>query len=154
MGQRGPPKKPGKLHRDNGTYRPSRHGGPAIRVELPEPPAGLSPGAMAHWHVLGRQLSDAGLITALDGLALRLLCESAAEYIEAHEAMREQGFTSDTEKGNTIQNPMVGVRNKLWAQVRVMAKEFGMTPASRTGLQSEAKQDDEDVRDILGFKTA
>jgi P27 family predicted phage terminase small subunit len=154
MGARGPARKPAKLHQDNGTFRPGRHGGPALRVEVPDPPAGLSPGAMAQWHVLGRQLADAGLITALDGLALRLLCESAAEYIEAHEQMREQGYTDTTEKGNRIQNPTVGVRNKLWSQVYTMARQFGMTPSARTGLHAESKQEDDDVATILGFRTA
>jgi P27 family predicted phage terminase small subunit len=147
-------KKPAQHHRKNGNFRPSRHGGPALRVQLPEPPPDLSPGAAAHWHVVGKMLEEAGLVTALDSLMLRLLCESAAMYVEAHDQVRNHGFTETTDKGNVIQNPVVGVRNKLWTQVYTMAKQFGMTPVSRTGLHAESKQEDDDVATILGFRTA
>ena len=148
MGARGPAKKPAELHKRNATYRPDRYGGPSLRVELSEPPPDLSPGAAAHWHVIGRQLVDAGLISNIDGLMFRMLCESSALYIEAHDAVREMGLEMAVKKG------IVSARNKFLTQAYTLAKQFGMTPSARTGLHVESKQEDGDVAAILGFKTA
>jgi P27 family predicted phage terminase small subunit len=152
MGSRGPAKKPAQSHKKNGTYRADRHGGVGLRAELPMAPADMSPQASAHWAVIGRELSDAGLISGIDRTAFRMLCESMAIYLEAMDEIREKGMIAYTDKGFPIQHPAIGIRNTAWTQIVAACKQFGMTPSSRTGLHLETKQEDDDINGILGLR--
>lgn len=150
MGARGPAKKPTALHKRNGTYRPGKHGGPALRVELPESPPDMCPVAVAQWNIIGRQLAEAGLVSTIDQTALRMLCESMALYLESCDLIKTEGLVVG---GKTkYQHPAVGIRNKAWAQIVTVARQFGMTPSARTGLHLESKQEDDDVSKILNLK--
>ena len=153
MGSRGPAKKPAATHKRNGTYRPGKHGGPALKVQLPDAPPDLSPVAAAQWAVIGRELAEAGLISGIDRTAFRMLCESIAVYLDAMDELRNRGLVvSCGDKGYLMPNPAVSVRNAAWTQIVAACKQFGMTPSSRTGLHLESKQDDDDVANILGLK--
>lgn len=55
----------------------------AVKPRLPAVPAHLPPTAKAEWRRIGRQLADAGLLTALDTTALALYCEAYARWLEA-----------------------------------------------------------------------
>lgn len=137
MGKRGPPKTPAATHKARGTYRDDRHSGPSLSVEIPMAPADMKPRAKALWNVVTKELHHAGLIARLDQLTLRLMCESWCLYLDACEMIDAQGITISTDKGNMCQHPAVGTRNKAWAQVVAIAKQFGMTPSSRTGIVFE-----------------
>ena len=61
------------------------------------------------------------------------LCLEAGEIVEA--AARDGvKFIATTDKGNVIQHPAVGVRNKAWERVVKLARQFGMTPSARAGM--------------------
>ena len=153
MTKPGPRKKPAPIHKARGTFKPSRHGGPALPVEIPDMPPDLPPTAQAVWKVIVRELEEAGIVSRIDRTALALLCESVWLYKEAMDDIHENGISSLTDKGNKIQNPAVGVRNKAWAQIVKLCQEFGMTPSARTGLHVSVTGDDEDeAADIIGFK--
>lgn len=153
MGSRGPTKKPATLHKRNGTYRPGKHGGPALKVQVPDAPPDISPIAAAQWAVIGRELADAGLISGVDRTVFRMLCESIAVYLEAMDELREHGLVIKAGKNDYLMpNPAVSIRNTAWVQIVAACKQFGMTPSSRTGLKVESKQDDDDVSGILGLR--
>ena len=74
-------------------------------------------------------------------------------YHEAQDNIVSKGLLIETTNGNIIQNPSVGIRNKAWLQIVKICQQFGMTPSSRTGLKSGAREEgDSGVADILGFK--
>lgn len=153
MGSRGPAKKPAAAHKRNGTYRPGKHGGPALKVEVPIAPPDLSPVAAAQWAVIGAELAAAGLIATIDRTAFRALCESIAVYLDAMDEIAKNGLIIRVGKNKyPMQNPAVSIRNNTWTQIVTACKQFGMTPSSRTGLHVESKQDDDDVSGILGLK--
>ena len=73
-----------------------------------------------------------GLLTDVDRAALAAYCQAWARWIEAEEAIREHGMVVETDKGNLIQSPYVGIANQAMKQMRAFLVEFGMTPSSRS----------------------
>lgn len=141
MGKRGPKPKPSSLQRMQGTYRADRRRGEPVAVSAParKPPwvKGL---AAKHWGTIAPWLKRSNLLTSLDAVACGLLCDALADYLEAGEVVEQAAveggvkFVATTDKGNIIQHPAVGVRNKAWERAVKLLREFGMTPSARAGL--------------------
>ena len=141
MGRRGPKPTPSEQLKRQGRYRADRRKNepepPAEKVAMPE---WVSEQAQAHWRAIAPWLEESGLLTVLDTVALGLMCDAMAEYLEAGEVVEEAAntdgvkFVATTEKGNIIQHPAVGVRNKAWDRVVKLLREFGMTPSARAGM--------------------
>lgn len=152
MGERGPKRRPTELLKGQGSWR----GKARDKVEpkptkgIPRRPTWLRPEAAKYWPELAKVLSEMGVLTLADKTGLALLCEPLADYLMARDvveaAAEKEGvmFISTTEKGNVIQHPAVGVMNKAWERVVKMLREFGLTPASRAGLQVEKPPGDQD----------
>jgi len=153
MGRRRRRKLPAAIHKKRGTFKPSRHAGPELAIEMPQMPPDLAPKAQAAWNVIGAKLLAAGLIADLDQLALRMLCESVELYLDAADIVREQGLVAGGGGSGMYQHPAVGIRNRAWAQIVKLCGEFGMTCAARTGLHIESKDPSTDeVAKILGLR--
>ncbi len=156
MGRRGPAPKPIETHKRQGTYRPERHGRLVLPVELPDAPADLHPTAAAAWNIIGGHVKTAGVIARVDLYALRLLCESIKLYLDAQDEIEERGVTliemSTVGNEKTVINPAVRVRSQVWREIVKLLTQFGMTPASRTGLtagEPGGGPDDDRIRAIL-----
>lgn len=133
------PRKPVQHHKATGNFRPSRHGNVSLPVEIPPMPADLPPVAQATWNIVSEQLRRAGLVARIDLHALRLLCDSMDLYFQASDEVREFGVTLQqfTAEGmeRRVVNPAVRVRSDSWRQVTLLLKQFGMSPAARTGIR-------------------
>jgi len=119
-------------------------------------PPDLSPTAQGAWNTITQGLEQAGLVSNVDGAALRLLCESWETYLEAGDDVRRNGiltpFTNKSGATNKVVNPAMRVRNDAWKQIYSMLRQFGLTPSSRNGLSVTERTDDGDsLADILGF---
>ena len=137
MGDRGPAAKPRSQHQQDGTYRADRHGSGTLPVEIPGKPGDLTPVASAAWNTITKHLESAGLVSSIDGHAIRLLCESWELYLDACEKIAADGLIvqSVTKAGtNDVPNPAIRIRDAAWKQVYLMLRQFGMTPSARTGL--------------------
>jgi P27 family predicted phage terminase small subunit len=127
-------KKPIEEHILQGTYRQDRHGKCGLAIEIPKCPTGMTPGARTHWRRQAKLLNEAGIISHIDGLALRLLAESIDLYLSAGAKLEAHGLIAKTSNGNVIQSPFLSIRNSAWEQIVKLAGQFGLTPADRTGL--------------------
>jgi len=141
-----------KQHKKDGTYRASRHKTVPLAVSIPPMPPDMSPAAQAQWHTITQLLFSAGYITDLDGVSMRLLCESIEIYVMALDDVRENGITLQTQKG-CMQNPALGAKNTAWKQIHTICKQYGMTAIARTGLAGN-ENPDEDETDTLLFGLA
>ena len=94
----------------------------------------MTPRARTHWRRLTKLLNEAGIISHIDGLALRLLAESIDLYLTAGEKLGAHGLIAKTTNGNVIQSPFLSIRNRTWEQIVKLAGQFGLTPADRTGM--------------------
>lgn len=80
-----------------------------------------------------------GVLTLADGKALELLCDAYAEYREARSVCEREGMTyeSVSEHGSMWRaRPEVAIASDAWRRIASMLREFGLTPSSRTKVQT------------------
>lgn len=145
MGKRGPKPEPKALKVFKGTRfkrQDSVEPGPA---SLPEPPEWLGLHGRAKWAEVGPHLAAVGLFAVIDGGALAQYCGAWDEFHDADELVRENGLTYESDKGNIIANPAVGIRQKARQAIRQWGGEFGLSPAARVSLPSAPAGMDDDM---------
>jgi P27 family predicted phage terminase small subunit len=128
--------KPTAMKLVKGTLRSSRTNPdePKLQCCLPPCPPHLTDLAKDEYNRLGRKLVKAGIMTALDEIALAALCQSWAQYIEATEDIEKNGLSTPGATGADKLNPSVTAANVFLTTVRSLLAEFGMTPASRSRI--------------------
>lgn len=148
MGQRGPQKSPTAIEvlRGNPGKRELNKNEPKFEKgdEVPPPPAFLSAYAKKEWKRLAPVLYKNGLLTKADYSALAAYCQNYHRWIEAEKEIRKwNGLTYKDEKGKSVVIPEISVANDAMQNMLRFAKEFGMTPASRTGVTAEQSVESE-----------
>jgi P27 family predicted phage terminase small subunit len=111
---------------------------------LPSPPDFLCEVARAEWERVAADLYKVGLLTQLDRAALAAYCSAYARYVKAEQALLRMaaedpvngGLMITTTHGNVVQNPMLGIARRAKADALRAAAAFGMTPASRSGVEA------------------
>ena len=148
MGKRGPAPKPTnlKILQGNPSKRPLNEKEPNFECseEILNPPPFLSRYAKKEWKRIVPLLKRNGVITDADINTLAAYCQSYHRWVEAEKEIRKHGLVAYTDKGNVIQRPEVGVANKAMEQMVRYAKEFGLTPSSRTSLHADNPEEQED----------
>lgn len=158
MGQAGPAGKSIAEHKRHGTYRQDRHGNVDLPNEPPPMPGDIGPRAQVFWRQMIENAEFAGVLSRVDGPALRLMAESWEVYLDAQEELSRNGIvvTQVTQAGeNSKANPAIVIRNQAWKQIIDGLRQFGMTPASRHGMhisgESGQTEGERDVAAILGI---
>lgn len=140
MGRRGPPPKPTvlKLLTGNPGKRKlnRREPKPKSAPRPPSPPSFLGKLAKEEWRRVVPELHRLGLLTKLDRAALAAYCQSWARYIEADKVITDHGMTFMTDKGYVCQRPEVTIAQKERSQMKQFASQFGLTPASRSSINT------------------
>ena len=139
MGRRGPAPMPSTLKRLRGETRPSRLNDrePLPRRSVPRPPADLDPAAKLIWRRTVREM-PAGMITAVDADALACYCEAVMRYRQAASLLaRSALLIRGARAGDLIANPLDRVTRGWADQIRLFARELGLTPSARAGLRME-----------------
>ena len=103
---------------------------------------GWGEGAKAEWGGQANLLEREGRIALIDRGALALYCAAWGELVEASAYVQEHGSVVITDKGNAIQHPMVGVRNKSRDAAVKIGSLFGFSPSARVGLATPKKEKD------------
>lgn len=153
MGARGPAGKPTELRKLQGNpgkrALPKGEARPGVRGRVPGAPRWLGEEARREWRRIAPGLHRAGLLTEIDGVALGMLCEALAVYHEAKKAVAVGGLVVVSDKGNSYQNPALGLMNSARADVLRYAREFGMTPAARSRISLDAPTEEPSLADLL-----
>jgi P27 family predicted phage terminase small subunit len=84
------------------------------------------------------------MLTEVDLAAISVYCQSYGRWVEAEKLVKAKGLTTTTDKGNVIQRPEVGIANTAMRDIISFAKEFGMTPSSRSNIKVDDTLDKED----------
>jgi P27 family predicted phage terminase small subunit len=116
---------------------------PKFTREAPEPPDWLSGEGLAEWHriVPGLELLD--LLKVEDQAMLATLCETYGRFIDAVRTYRLEGTTIvNPDSGNVRRHPAVGIAEAAAAQLKSLAAEFGLTPASERHMSPSAPVED------------
>jgi P27 family predicted phage terminase small subunit len=139
MGRRGPVAQPAslKLLRGNPGRRKISKSEPVVPLGTPEAPAFLSPTERQEWDRIVPLLMAAGLLTELDRAVVSLYCVAYARWLDAEAHLRQFGTVVRKVRGGQGPSPYLRVANTAYAQMRALANELGLSPASRSRLRVE-----------------
>lgn len=153
MGKRGPRKTPTTVLKLRGSWRAKqRRGEPAPEVAVPECPEWLDAIGQAEWERIVPELVADGLLAKRDLAALAGYCASYAEMVRCEQQRAElDGDYFETEFGPRM-HPVVKQLHEARRLVRQFLAEFGLSPATRAGVQAE-KQTKNALQDFAAKRT-
>ena len=141
MGRRGPQPTPTAVLEARGSWRAAaRKGEPQPKVMVPDCPAWVSDLGREYWDEVAGMLAELGVMTEADRHPLALMVDALARYVAARAMVTTDGVldeakaTYTTEGGAVCQHPAVNQMNKAMDQTMRLAREFGLTPSSRSGI--------------------
>ena len=116
-----------------------------VENKIPKCPDTLtSPVAQKEWRRMARLMGSMGLLTALDLRAFEGYCSAYARWIEAEEFISKHGMVYKTPKGMLAAVPHVQIAAANLRLVREFSNEFGLTPSSRSRMNTSSGNDDDD----------
>jgi P27 family predicted phage terminase small subunit len=114
-----------------------------------EPPYALSPDAREVWDFTLAQLRGMRLAHASDRDALVCYCEAVVTHRKATAGLAA-GLLLRTSNGRAyMRNPLIATQRDSAALVRILAREFGLTPSARSDIHVGGKHDDRDGAERL-----
>ena len=144
------------------------HNRPKPPTERPTCPKHLSKKAKKEWRRVIAGLEAQGLVTKLDRAMLAAYCQAYGRWEEAEEMItqtgsliyqtgvttktvqKKNGDVETTKKGGyPIISPYVSVANKAMEQMHKFGVEFGMSPASRTRIDTGKGGGEDDLLEQL-----
>jgi P27 family predicted phage terminase small subunit len=81
-------------------------------------------------------LEGMGIIARPHTVALALLVDAIADFIDFTSRAGQVDPTVVTQNGGVMQHPLIGMKNQAWSRVLQALREFGMTPSSLTNVRS------------------
>jgi len=141
MGERGPVRTPTRIRVLHGESRPSQ-----VNHNEPQPggaprmPPGMGKGGRSVWRRVIRDFGHTGVLTAADADVLRSYCDAVARYEQAAILLEEMGpVVRGARKGELVKNPLHQIVRDNAVLMRALARELGLTPSARTGLNAKDK---------------
>lgn len=111
-------------------------------LKINRPPEHLDDVATAEWQRVAKLLKKAGMLDAMDGVALEIYATNYSRFLSAEEELAKRGtvIRTRTKNGTYYYQPSPYLTVSKQAQEIMMrvAGEFGLTPASRTRLPAKA----------------
>lgn len=151
-----PPKTPTHLRAVKGfpDKRPVNHDEPMPKNGFHQPPEYFTDEEKGWYMDMCQELNRWGVITELDSRAAEMLTVAYSEFRVARREVEANGSLTYIELGAQGQeklkpHPAVGIADAAWKKFRAMATEFGMTPASRSKVNSVKKEEDTSATDDL-----
>lgn len=142
-----------------GTDQPVRMSGDSDLMEpvskLPSTPGWLNKSGRKMYRTLGQSMVAAGILNELNVVPFSMLCNEIGKYVELSNDIKVEGYTHtwDDEKNNRTvitANPKVKQASDSLKNAKVLASEFGMTPASLAKIASmiNTKEDKDPYEDF------
>jgi len=110
---------------------------PLVEVTIPDPPDYLVDEEIDIFVTTAGKLARMRVMTEADVDALAIYCVNFFRWKEATQKVREIGMIIKSPKGYLIQNPYLAIANKAQKCCMDILTEFGLTPSSRTRVQSQ-----------------
>lgn len=123
---------------------------PQASDKYPSRPKVMSKKGSQQWDFVCGLIDEMGLLSRTDTIAIQLLCEAYADYLNAIEAINKNGgetYQTQTSRGKgvIVRNiPAVRQRNDADYRIRSWLNEFGMTPSARSRVRGNGKNSEED----------
>jgi P27 family predicted phage terminase small subunit len=102
----------------------------------PVMPTDMSAGAKVVWRRVMTAYGQNRVITDADRDTLRIYCEAVDRYITAQKLYQDTGpLVRGARRGELVKNPVHQIVRDNAVLARAMARELGLTPSARAGLQ-------------------
>lgn len=130
---RGRKPKPQQQHKREGTFRPDRHSPDSFQpTGLPECPSHLNDEAKAEWGRLVAELRP--VLAKVDRAILAAFCQVWSRLVEAEMQVAATAAVIKTTTGEAKVNPWLRIADECRKQLKTLASELGLTPASRSRI--------------------
>lgn len=145
-----------RLLQGNPGKRPLNTAEPKPAPKIPSPPDHIKGEARKEWFRISKQLHELGLLTEIDRAALAAYCVAWGRWVEAEEQLTKYGTViKSPDKGWLVQSPYLSIANRAMDQMAKLLAEFGMSPSSRSRVQSVKAQDmGDEMEGLLGRNRA
>ncbi len=120
---------------------------------LPRCPRHVKGEARREWFRVLRDYGLTGAITRADRAALAAYCLLYARSIQVEALLEGCPLAIKTANGY-IQNPLVRIADRTYAEMRAYAVEFGMTPSSRSRVQVPGEVEEDEFTKYLRERDA
>ncbi len=154
MGRRGPSKTPTGVKLAQGETRPSRVNflEPTPRRAMPRMPKDMDDRAKAVWRHVVREMAQTEILTAADADVLRCYCEAVSQYQTAMRMLVSSSpLVRGARSGDLIKNPLHQIVRESRDAVRLFARELGLSPSARAGLNIQADGASGDMATEIGL---
>jgi P27 family predicted phage terminase small subunit len=101
----------------------------------PEQPEWLTAAAAEIWQRLVPDLAAMGTVFRCDELVLAAYCEAGARLQTSADMVARTGLVIRDRDGNARKNPAVAMERDATADVRMLARELGLSPSARSGIR-------------------
>lgn len=118
--------------RASGSKHAAGRNDPTLALGHPNIPSFIDDDALPHWQRCVEVLGARGVLTVGDGLAVGMLADALAQYVAAKAILAREGMIANGSTGNVIAHPAYKMMVSAWDRMFKIARECGMTPASRT----------------------
>jgi P27 family predicted phage terminase small subunit len=152
LGRRGPAPTPTKVKILRGETRPSRvnYREPLPSSDAPKMPPDMDPEAKAVWRRVASSMGHTGVIRVPDSDILRCYCEAVSRYAGAARLYAGSGPLV-RHAGSLVKNPLHQVVRDDGEQIRLFARELGLSPSARAGLRVEPEHGFGSIDPVLGL---
>lgn len=107
--------------------------GPKFVRQAPLPPSHLSEDALWLWQQIAHQMGTLGILKAIDGASMEVLCETFARWRDAVRMRQASGMLAMNSQGQ-VTAPWVGIEERAGREFRAWCAEYGITPAAERNL--------------------
>jgi P27 family predicted phage terminase small subunit len=101
------------------------------------------------WKRLYPEYERLGLVTKADRALFATYCQVWGRLQEAEEEYKKSTFLVRNKKGGINKNPLLSIINECINQLHALGTQFGMTPVSRSRINSTPKAKEEDPMEAL-----
>lgn len=152
MGKRGPKPRPTNLRILYGERkdRINKHE-PALEAAAkpPRAPEHLGPIARREWNRVVKQLWEKGLLTHVDRHLLEAYASFYEDWRNAADLIKRALLMPGMRGGDIKKNPAWQIKRDAHERLLAAARELGMTPSARSGIEVPEHDDDADLSAIL-----
>ncbi len=123
-------------------------GDKTILIARPPMPRELTGEARAEWRRIVPELERAGMLARVDRGMLLRYCAAWADWCELRELLGRSGKVIRGQKGNLVRNPLWLLLQDAERTLTELARQLGLTPASRlrAGIVHERPDDGREDR--------
>lgn len=151
MGKRGPAGKPTNLRMLHGDRKDRINTDEPIPADgLPELPDGVSDEVATVWEYTVAQLAAMHCVSPADRDPLLAYCEAVVTHRRASRMLARSNVIAKAAKGDgVVKNPLVQVQRDAAILIRILGREFGLTPSARSDMTGARGNDGQGADRLL-----